>query len=506
MQEISLSEATLENKKALEALNSKIIKSKRVIVVSGAGISCSSGIPDFRSPQGLYNLVKDKYDGPLGKGQDLFDAQVFRDPSTTSFFYTFIAGLKKASDSALPSPTHKFIKNLESKGKLLHSYTQNVDGLEERVGLEKLVNLHGSLNQVRCASCSFVGAMSSEYLDTFASGQSPKCPECDTRATERNARGKRPLAVGRLRPGIVLYNENHWSGDSIAKAQTADAKKKPDLLIVMGTSLKVHGLRQLVKGFARNIHQNNYEAIDNPRKTPGNVIFVNATPAAGKEWSQDFDYFVNGTSDEFVTGVVEQWKSMRPQDWQRQTTITQSHKSTKKTVASGNAKGVKGRGGSAKGNAASAADEAKTSDSATHNQPQSVSVGFPQATPHSLLHPPASDIDNASTEPMKESNRIVAPNVSPKSRKRNTNTSSATNTVRRSVSSAQKGTLDANILKKNKSEDLSINFDLKLGEGSETEPEEDEEVVYKPKLVEATPPTTARRSVRIKNSVVAAAA
>lgn len=266
---IPLNDQNLEHKRSLESLNSKIIKSKRVVVISGAGISCSCGIPvcvlpisyiitciytyifirlqDFRSSDGLYNLVKEKYNSQVIKGQDLFDAHLFRNPSTTSLFYSFISQLKLASDNAQPSLTHKFIKTLESKGKLLHSYTQNVDGLEERVGIEKLINLHGSLNEVRCASCSYVQEMSRDYLDIFGNGRSPSCPQCELRgqfylliyqihfiycyaplANERSSRGKRALGVGCLRPGIVLYNENHWSGDAIANAQSADNKKKPD--------------------------------------------------------------------------------------------------------------------------------------------------------------------------------------------------------------------------------------------------------------------------------------
>lgn len=310
--------------------------------------------------------------------------------------------------------------------------------------------------------------------------------------------------MGCLRPGIVLYNENHWSGDSIAKAQTSDSKKKPDcekafnihtpsnttqVLIVMGTSLKVHGLKQLVKGFARTIHQNNQEIIGNPRKMPGSVVFVNATPAGGKEWSQDFDYFVHGTSDDFVHNLVEQWKSTRPQDWQIQTKITQSHRSTKKTALSAAKTAAKAHD--------IPIDAADNVDKCARSQPVSVAVGFPQVIAHTRPQPPPH-----TSQPIQESNRITPvkisnisnKNTSPKLRKRNTNTSS---TVKRSVSSTQKGAVDVSILKKNKSEDLSLNFDLKLGDGSETEPESDGP---------AQQPDIARRSVRIRNSAVAAAA
>ena len=79
--------------------------------------------------------MKQQYPNAVLKGRDLFDASLFRDPTSTSVFYTFISKLKQSIDNVSPSPTHWFIKTLDTKGKLLRSYTQNIDGLEERVGL-----------------------------------------------------------------------------------------------------------------------------------------------------------------------------------------------------------------------------------------------------------------------------------------------------------------------------------------------------------------------------------
>lgn len=109
-------------RRALGELSLLVAKSKRVVVVTGAGISCSSGIPDFRSSDGLYSLVKQRYPDVVMKGRDLFDACLFRDPASTSLFYSFIAELKIAVDKAEPGPTHRFVKTLHSKNKLLRRY------------------------------------------------------------------------------------------------------------------------------------------------------------------------------------------------------------------------------------------------------------------------------------------------------------------------------------------------------------------------------------------------
>lgn len=77
------------------------------------------------------------------KGRDLFSASLFRDPASTRLFYTFIAELKSSIDTAKPSPTHRFIKTLDSKGKLVRSYTQNIDGFEEQVGLAGTLSVKG---------------------------------------------------------------------------------------------------------------------------------------------------------------------------------------------------------------------------------------------------------------------------------------------------------------------------------------------------------------------------
>lgn len=99
------------------------------------------------------------------------------------------------------------------------------------------------------------------------------------------------------------------------------------MLIIMGTSLKVHGLKKLVKDFARTIHAsapaNGKSASSSPKKTKswaGKVIFVNRTPPAG-EWADIIDYHVAGETDVWVDKVVGDWKKMRPADWEVQQTL-----------------------------------------------------------------------------------------------------------------------------------------------------------------------------------------
>jgi NAD-dependent histone deacetylase SIR2 len=138
-------------------------------------------------------------------------------------------------------------------------------------------------------------------------------------AKAREARSARPLKIGNLRPAIVLYDEIHPLGDEIGAIQTTDLSRKPDLLIIMGTSLKVHGLRKLVKEFAKSVHESSSSST-NTGGSKGKVIFVNKTAPPG-EWAGIIDYHVEGETDRWVDKVVEDWKRTRPADWEVQKTL-----------------------------------------------------------------------------------------------------------------------------------------------------------------------------------------
>ncbi|ORX36628.1 DHS-like NAD/FAD-binding domain-containing protein [Kockovaella imperatae] len=314
--------ADFSKRRALSDVSRAIARCKRSVVITGAGISCSSGIPDFRSGDGLYSLVKARYPEAFVTGKDLFSSGLFNDPTTTSLFYTFIAELALQCLKAQPTRTHHFIAKLETKGKMLRSYTQNIDGLERRLGLEsggrgmgykkkatRNVEMHGDLGRVRCILCMTDYEARSAWMAMFREGEAPDCPACEERCSARLSRSARALPVGTLRPSIVLYDEPHPLGEDIGNLQAYDLSRSPDLLLIMGTSLKVHGLKKVVKAFAKAVHARN-----------GMVIFVNATPPS-KEWEGVIDYHVQGETDVWVDRVEEEWKKLRPQDWQTQTTL-----------------------------------------------------------------------------------------------------------------------------------------------------------------------------------------
>ena len=199
-------------------------KSKNIIVLAGAGISTSAGIPDFRSPgSGLYdNLQKYNLPNPTA----IFDIRYFiKNPKP---FFTLAKELYPGSFK--PTPSHYFVKLLEDKGLLLRHFTQNIDTLERVAGVsdEKIVEAHGAFHTGHCTKCS--KEFSQEWIkDIIFKDEIPTC-------TKENCKGY-------VKPDIVFFGEN--LPERFFKCMESDFKKC-DLLIIMGTSLAVQPFASLV--------------------------------------------------------------------------------------------------------------------------------------------------------------------------------------------------------------------------------------------------------------------
>ncbi|CAX41482.1 NAD-dependent histone deacetylase, puytative [Candida dubliniensis CD36] len=288
-----------------------ISKSKKMTVLTGAGISCNAGIPDFRSSDGLYNMVKAKHPKAVVRGQDLFDISLFRDEISLSVFCTFMESLYKSTLNAKPTETHKFIKILKDKNKLLRCYTQNIDCIEKHINLKlginlqefdndkfkkvwnqlDVVQLHGNLHKLSCTNCFSQFNWNEEFQTLLANGLNPECSKCMDKYQQRLYSGKRLTGqtIGLLRPDIVLYGEHHPQMEILTQGLNSDLKSKPDCLIIMGTSLKVAGVKSLVKSLSKIIHNKG-----------GKVIYINKTKLSASSWKNYIDYEVVSDCDEFV--------------------------------------------------------------------------------------------------------------------------------------------------------------------------------------------------------------
>ncbi|KAL4927405.1 SIR2 family NAD-dependent protein deacylase [Aspergillus undulatus] len=208
--------------RTVEAL-AKYVKEKpvrRVVVMVGAGISTSAGIPDFRSPDtGIYaNLIHLDLPDP----EAVFDISFFR--QNPKPFYALAREL--APGQYRPTIAHSFVKLLYEKGKLLKHFTQNIDCLERLAGVpgEMIVEAHGSFATQRCIDCKAVYP-EDQMKEAIAKGEVPHCAECR----------------GLVKPDIVFFGEALPS--SFFNNRTLP--EQADLCIVMGTSLSVQPFASL---------------------------------------------------------------------------------------------------------------------------------------------------------------------------------------------------------------------------------------------------------------------
>lgn len=410
------------------------------------------------------------------KGRELFDASIWADPLKTSVFYTFATNLRQKSRDASPTGCHHFISHLSKAGKMVRCYTQNIDLLEDKVGLStrlllgpgnrsrfstrtsksiagsatlrnsgdlstqpalvtsvpvsdatvsegncqhavadralsgagcptnsqgatsslveeinidhrrpsggdqglakgpsdqglkcdgelggepeqdsttgdaqpvdassstpdkplprtdsgsstperdrgvECVFLHGSLRALRCFQCGCVADWDEgdRELQTM-SGRQPPCPRCEDATVARQERGKRALGVGKLRPDIVLYGEDHPDSQRISTIIQHDISLAPDMLIIMGTSLKVHGLKTVVREFSKAVHN----------RKDGKVIFVNYTKPAESVWADVIDFWVEMDCDAWI----EDLKNKKPIIWMPPGSIEEDARSTKRRRA-----------------------------------------------------------------------------------------------------------------------------------------------------------------------------
>lgn len=213
-------------------------KSKNILVLTGAGISTSLGIPDFRSSQGIYSRLSNL---GLSDPQEVFDFDIFRtDPS---IFYS-IAHLILPPHNVY-APLHKFIKLLQDKGKLLRNYTQNIDNLEANAGIdpEKMIQCHGSFAGATCVTCHNKVKGSTLY-PLIRLKEIPYCPMCTKKRLkllEEDAYVEESYGV--MKPDITFF------GEALPKSFHYNLLKdlqQCDLVISIGTSLKVAPVADIV--------------------------------------------------------------------------------------------------------------------------------------------------------------------------------------------------------------------------------------------------------------------
>ena len=202
---------------AYEELQRMVDESSRIVFFGGAGVSTESGIPDFRSVDGLYNQ---KYDYP----PETILSHTFFMKKPEAFFRFYRD--KMLPLGAKPNKAHLKLAEWEAAGKLLAVVTQNIDGLHQAAGCKKVYELHGSVHRNYCMKCGRF------YPPEYIRDSMDEIPICE--------------CGGRIKPDVVLYEEG-LDNDVISGA--VNAISNADLLIIAGTSLTVYPAAGLVRYF-----------------------------------------------------------------------------------------------------------------------------------------------------------------------------------------------------------------------------------------------------------------
>jgi NAD-dependent deacetylase len=233
----------------LEAIAAWIRDADQILVLTGAGVSTESGIPDFRGPQGLWTK-----DPTAEKTATL--QHYLGDPEVRKRAWRNRA--ESPMWQATPNAAHRALVELEARAQLHLLVTQNIDGLHQLAGTapEKLIEIHGNAHGVRCTRCEFRGPMSETVERVRAGEVDPACLHCG----------------GILKSTTISFGEN-LVADDLRRAQTAAAGA--DLFLAIGTSLSV------------------FPAADLPRHTlrrGGRLVVLNAEPTPFDDQAHAVDH------------------------------------------------------------------------------------------------------------------------------------------------------------------------------------------------------------------------
>mmetsp|Transcript_32026 Transcript_32026/g.48701 ORF Transcript_32026/g.48701 Transcript_32026/m.48701 type:complete len:474 (-) Transcript_32026:153-1574(-) len=323
---------------------SEVLKSrKKILVLSGAGISVSCGIPDFRSPQGLYANL-DTQELGLVCPEDLFDLECFQDDPSP--FYKFAKALyfPLGNDKRVePSDSHRFLALLEKQGKLLRVYTQNIDGLEEVAGVspKRMVYAHGSLRWATCVKCKQKVSASAieksvkkgQVAHCQVSLKSPKCIPAPSKRVKRSRSSSNEEAPARistrstayesqcptkcsgvLKPDVTFFGETLQ--DKVRRCLEAD-RDKADALIVIGTSLSVSPMSKVIQYLPPNIPRIliNRTIVSPPPYSPGDDE-SDEKDNEEQEFREDytFDAYLLGFCDDVTRALVKEMEAENVQN------------------------------------------------------------------------------------------------------------------------------------------------------------------------------------------------
>lgn len=284
----------------------------------------------------MFRTLKEEYN-LKGSGKDLFDASVYKDDASTSSFHDMVNTMSRLTKDAKPTAFHHMLATIAQEDRLLRLYSQNVDGID--TGLEPLktaiplakgtdgkwprtVQVHGGLDKMVCSKCHDLADLEPTLFD------GPVPPTC-TRCVEVNdirvgVEGKRSHGIGRMRPRMVLYNEHNPDDEAIGAVTKDDLRKRPDAVIVVGTTLKVPGVRRIVREMCATVRD----------RKGGVAIWINSDPPPiTKDLEDCWDIIVQGPCDNVAKhAAMRRWDEPATSEVYSEVSEGEAKKTTAKSL------------------------------------------------------------------------------------------------------------------------------------------------------------------------------
>jgi NAD+-dependent protein deacetylase SIR2 len=214
-----------------------------IVFFIGAGVSASSGLHTFRAPNGRYRTtLKDLFDYSQHSHGD-FDSRKQHQKE--------LAAIAKTADAASPSLFHQLLKILADHRKVQQVFTQNIDGLEGKAGLEygqNCLQIHGSIHQLRCEHCNTI-ASTHTHITELEKGHTISCPQCLARESQASRPVRKTTTRKEMRFNVWMYNEPRIEQESDIWAEMSSSFGKADLLVVVGTSIQIPGAKQAIRHY-----------------------------------------------------------------------------------------------------------------------------------------------------------------------------------------------------------------------------------------------------------------
>ena len=224
---------------------------------------------------------------------------------------------------AKPTTFHRFLHVLQEHGTLLRVYTQNIDFLKLKVGLDmvgsgnsskKCIALHGTLEHLRCKQCSSIFSLEANYA-LLNAGELPECSNCRARMLQRSQNGKRQTSgVSHIYPDVILYGQPHPEGEEIAQAQNKDLgirashEGQADFLLVVGTSLKIPGVTQFIRKLLRMLSSSHSKSMGSD---PIRSVYLNDHIPNNSNWAKSFDRCIETDCQLFAQIALEAMEKER---------------------------------------------------------------------------------------------------------------------------------------------------------------------------------------------------